>query len=87
MAHRARSIEKSVHSRGQTALCKLLIETRDRAGLTQQQLAKRLGKHQSFIAKYEAGERRIDVLEFLAITDAIGADPVRLLRNLMRSQL
>jgi len=68
MAHRARRIGKSVHSSGQVALCELLIEARDRAGLTHQQLAKRLGMHQSFIAKYEGGERRIDVLEFLTIT-------------------
>jgi len=87
MAHRTRGIEKSVHSGGQAALCKLLIEARNGAGLTQHELAKRLGKHQSFIAKYEAGERRIDVLEFLAITSAIGADPVRVLRKLIRSQL
>lgn len=83
MASRARGIGKSVHSVGQAALCALLIEARDRAGLTQQQLAKRLGRHQSFIAKYEGGERRIDVLEFLTITRAIGADPVRLLKALM----
>ena len=41
MAPRARSIGKSVHSPGQAALCELLIEARDRAGLTQQQLAKK----------------------------------------------
>jgi transcriptional regulator with XRE-family HTH domain len=84
MAPRARSIGKSVHSPGQAALCELLIAARDRAGLTQQQLAKRLGVHQSFVAKYEGGERRIDVVEFLTITRAIGADPVRLLKALMR---
>jgi transcriptional regulator with XRE-family HTH domain len=84
MAPRARRIGKSVHSLGQVALCELLIEARARAGLTQQQLAKKLGMHQSFIAKYEGGERRIDVLEFLAIAQAIGADPIHLLKALMR---
>jgi transcriptional regulator with XRE-family HTH domain len=84
MASRARRIGKSVHSPGQAALCGLLIEARDRAGLTQQQLAKRLGKHQSFVAKYEGGERRVDVLEFLAIARAIGEDPVMLLKALIR---
>jgi transcriptional regulator with XRE-family HTH domain len=84
MAPRARRVGKSVHSSGQAALCELLIAARDRAHLTQQQLAKRLGVHQSFVAKYEGGERRIDVLEFLTITRAIGADPVRLLKTLMR---
>lgn len=84
MASRARRIGKSVHSPGQAALRELLIDARDRADLTQHQLAKRLGKHQSFVAKYEGGERRIDVLEFLTITRAIGADPIRLLKALMR---
>jgi len=36
------------------------------------------------IAKYEGGERRIDVLEFLAITRALGAEPTRLLKALIR---
>jgi len=36
------------------------------------------------VAKYEGGERRIDVVEFLAIARAIGADPIRLMRALMR---
>jgi len=84
MASRARRIAKSVHSPNQAALCELLIEARDKAGLTQQSLAKRLGKHQSFIAKYESGERRIDVIEFLTISRAIGIDPIQLLKALIR---
>jgi transcriptional regulator with XRE-family HTH domain len=60
----------------------LLIAARDKAGLTQQKLAKRLGKHQSFVAKYEGGERRLDVIEFIVIVREIGADPVRMLRTL-----
>ena len=59
-----------------------MIEAREKAGLTQQVLAKRLGKPQSFIAKYETGERRIDVIEFITIVRAIGLDPARLLRAL-----
>lgn len=35
---------------------------------------------QSFVAKVELGERRIDVIEFLNITRAIGADPVEIIR-------
>jgi transcriptional regulator with XRE-family HTH domain len=84
MASRARRIDKSVHSPEHAAFRELLIEARERASLTQQQLAKRLGKHQSFVAKYEGGERRIDVIEFLTITRAIGADPIGLLKALMR---
>jgi transcriptional regulator with XRE-family HTH domain len=61
-----------------------MIDARRGAGLTQQGLAKRLGKHQSFVAKYEGGERRLDVVEFLVIAGAIGADPMKLLRRLIR---
>jgi hypothetical protein len=41
-------------------------------------------KHQSFVAKYEGGERRLDVVEFLVAAGALGADPVKLLRGLIR---
>ena len=84
MAPRARGIDKSVHSPGQNAFCELMIAARKKAGLTQRDVATRLERPQSFVAKYEGGERRIDVVEFLAIAGAIGADPVRLLRALKR---
>jgi transcriptional regulator with XRE-family HTH domain len=82
MASRARKIGKSVHSPEQVAFCELMVKARKNAKLTQHQLAKRLKKPQSFVAKYEGGERRIDVVEFLWITETIGADPVKILRAL-----
>jgi transcriptional regulator with XRE-family HTH domain len=82
MATSARRIRKSVHSPEQQLLRELLIAARDKANLTQQTLAKRLGKPQSFVAKYEGGERRLDVIEYVVIVRAIGADPVRMLRSL-----
>ncbi|MFT8783593.1 helix-turn-helix domain-containing protein [Acetobacter syzygii] len=63
----------------------LLIAARRGKGLTQTTLAERLGKPQSYVAKYETGERRIDVIEFLDITDAIGIDVAALLANLDES--
>jgi transcriptional regulator with XRE-family HTH domain len=84
MATRARGISKSVHSAEQNTFCELMIAARKKAGLTQHDLAKRLKRPQSFIAKYEGGERRIDVVEFLTIIRAIGTDPIRLLRALVR---
>jgi transcriptional regulator with XRE-family HTH domain len=84
MVRRTRGISKSVHSANQGAFCELMIAARKNAGLTQHELAKRLRKPQSFVAKYEGGERRIDVVEFLAIVRAMGADPVHLIRALMR---
>jgi transcriptional regulator with XRE-family HTH domain len=84
MATRARGIIKSVHSREQKVFCDLMIEVRKDADLTQDKLAKRLKRSQSFVAKYEGGERRVDVVEFIAIAKAIGADPLEILRTLMR---
>jgi len=49
-------------------------------------LAKRLGRPQSFVAKYEGGERRLDVVEFMTVARAIGADPVALLRALSKAR-
>jgi len=84
MASPARRIPKSVHSPEQTAFGELMVAARRNAGLTQHKLAKRLGKPQSFVAKYEGGERRLDVLEFIAVARAIGADPTRLMRTLVK---
>jgi transcriptional regulator with XRE-family HTH domain len=50
--------------------------------MTQQQLADRLGKPQSFISKYEGGERRIDVIEFITIAEALEMDPSRAIREI-----
>ena len=84
MAPRARKLNKSVHSVGQTAFCELMIKARKTAGLTQHELAKRLHKPQSFVAKYEGGERRVDVVEFVAICKAFGADPSKVLKTLSK---
>jgi transcriptional regulator with XRE-family HTH domain len=84
MARRAGIFGKSVHSPAQRAFCAAMIEARRAAGLTQQALAKRLKRHQSFVAKYEAGERRLDVIEFLVITRCLAADPIRILRSLAK---
>ncbi len=61
-----------------------MVGARKAAGLTQHALALRLKKPQSFVAKYEGGERRLDVIEFITIARAIGADPVRILRLLTK---
>ncbi len=73
---------KSLRSSDHIRLISLLASAREKAGLTQQQLADRLGKPQSFVAKYEGGERRIDVIEFLAIARALEFDPARAVREI-----
>jgi ribosome-binding protein aMBF1 (putative translation factor) len=83
MAPRARGIGKSVHSSAQQAFCELMVQARRKSGLTQQQLADRLRKPQSFVAKYEGGERRLDVVEFVEVMRAMEADPVKTLKVLV----
>jgi transcriptional regulator with XRE-family HTH domain len=83
MGKGASKLSKTVHSAGQASFCALMIAARRRAGLTQQELANRLKRPQSFVAKYEGGERRIDVIEFTEICRAMGADPVRLIKRLV----
>lgn len=83
MTSASRGIGKSVHSPDHAAFCELMIGARKAAGLTQQALALRLKKPQSFVAKYEGGERRLDVVEFISIARALGADPLKLMTNLI----
>jgi transcriptional regulator with XRE-family HTH domain len=61
-----------------------LIAGRKAAGLTQQQLAERLDRPQSFVAKVEGMERRLDVIEFVEMTIAMGADPLPVVRSVKR---
>lgn len=62
-------------------LRQLVTEARKVAGLTQAAVAERLGRPQSYVADIERNERRIDVIEFLALADAIGFDPMDILRQ------
>lgn len=74
-------MQKTLKSAEFARLIELLVAVRQKSGIRQQALAKKLGRPQSFIAKYEGGERRIDVIEFIAIARALGADPVKLFRD------
>lgn len=49
--------------------------------MTQVELAARLRRHQSFVSKYERGERRLDVVEFCLVAEALGHDPSGLLKQ------
>ena len=74
-------MRKSVHSRQYRVFIDCLVAARKAAGLSQQELASRLRKPQSFVAKYEARERRLDVVEFLQIAEKLGVDPHAILRE------
>jgi transcriptional regulator with XRE-family HTH domain len=62
-----------------------LAVARRQANINQQELAATLGKPQSFVSEYERGQRRVDVVEFLVIARALGADPLDLFAEIARS--
>ena len=62
-----------------------LTAARRRANVTQQELAARLGKPQSFVSEYERGQRRVDVIELLVISRALGVDALELFAEIARS--
>jgi transcriptional regulator with XRE-family HTH domain len=60
-----------------------LAAARQRANMTQVELARRLGKPQSVVSRYENGRRRVDLIEFLLIVCALGADPVEIFAEIV----
>jgi ribosome-binding protein aMBF1 (putative translation factor) len=59
-----------------------LIEARQTNNLTQSDVACRLGKPQSYVSKYESGERRLDVIEFVEVCAALNIKPIEILERL-----
>ena len=73
---------KSIFTREYEVSLQRLISARKAAGVTQQELANRLGKPQSFFSKYERRERRLDVVEFVTICQALGVDAGGVIREI-----
>ncbi|RUW54087.1 XRE family transcriptional regulator [Mesorhizobium sp. M1A.F.Ca.ET.072.01.1.1] len=73
---------KSLRSPRHQQFLDQLVTLRKAQGLTQAEIAEKLGRPQSFVAKYEGGERRLDVVEFLDVAAALGADPCEILSKL-----
>lgn len=65
-------------------LGQLLSRARERAGIKQQDLAARLHLPGSYLSKIENGTRRLDVIEFIRLADAMGIDATDLLRELQK---
>ena len=74
---------KHLRSARHRALVEGLTEARHAAGFTQRELAKRLKRSGSFVWKFEAGERRLDVLEYCDWCLECGLDPADYLRKLL----
>jgi transcriptional regulator with XRE-family HTH domain len=65
-------MDKAIHSAEQKVLSGLLRSYRERAGLRQADVAERLGLPQSFVSKYESGERRLDLIELQQVCQVLG---------------
>ena len=74
---------KSTFTKRYEWFCEVLVKARKKNGLTQVEVAATLGTPQSYVSKYESGERRLDVVEFIAVATALGEDPLELLRQVI----
>ena len=74
--------QKSSFSAEYKLFCRLLQEARLKAGMTQQDVAKGLNRPQSYVSKYESGERRLDVIEFLRAAKVLRVKPDEFLKKL-----
>jgi transcriptional regulator with XRE-family HTH domain len=77
------TLRKTLRSKGHRALIELIVLTRSQAGLTQRDLAARLKRPHSFVGRIEAGERRVDVVEFIEIARVLDVDPRQLFAKLV----
>ena len=77
------SVTKSVFTKRYKLFLSLLVSIREEKGLSQRELAKKLKRIHTFVSKYERGERRLDVVEFLDIAKALGADPHEIIDQLI----
>lgn len=68
-------VADSLHSDAYRSIVKNLREVREGAGVHQAQLARLLGKHQSYVSRLESAERRLGVLDIFVIAEALGIEP------------
>ncbi|MDB5530749.1 MAG: DNA-binding protein [Devosia sp.] len=73
---------ETIRSPRQELLIRRLTEARKTAGFTQAELAARFGRHQPFIANIESGQRRVDLVELIALADVVGLDLHRIIEEL-----
>ncbi|MET0606207.1 MAG: helix-turn-helix transcriptional regulator [Beijerinckiaceae bacterium] len=75
----------SLHTPGYRRVVAALVAARKARGMSQQDVADRLRKPQSYVAKLERAERRLDIVEFIALSRALGVDPAELFADVARA--
>jgi transcriptional regulator with XRE-family HTH domain len=83
--HRGTGMRRSTRTNHHLTFRELLLATRKKNGVTQAEVAKRLGRPQSFVAKVENGERRLDVVELVGYARAIGAEPLAIMQAMVEA--
>lgn len=76
-------MSKTVFTGAHRYLVDVLLKARKAAGLNQTQVAEKVGKDQTFVSLIERSQRRVDVLEFVALARAMGRDPVELFEQVV----
>ena len=75
-------LEKTIYTREYAAVLRLFKKAREDAGVTQVELAKRLGQTQSFVSKVERGDRRLDIIQLRTILSVFGVSLPDFVTNL-----
>lgn len=73
---------RDLHSERYRCLRQIIVDQRRKMEVSQAQLARTLGRPQSYVADIERAERRIDVIEFLDIMTALDLDPISVIGKL-----
>ncbi|WP_231499382.1 helix-turn-helix transcriptional regulator [Caulobacter sp. UNC358MFTsu5.1] len=76
----------SIFDEGHRRLVELLIDARKKSGLKQAELGRRVGRSQSFISLIERSQRRVDVVEFIALSRAMNEDVEVIFKALLQAQ-
>jgi transcriptional regulator with XRE-family HTH domain len=61
-----------------------LVEIREKAGVSQRELARRLDRAHSYVGRIETGDRRLDLPEFIEWCELLEADPVEVLQRILK---
>ena len=75
---------KTLGNQRHDELIRFLIKKRGEAGLKQVELAERMKVYQSFIARLESGQRRVDVIELIKLSEVLGFDPAEIVGKLAK---
>ena len=79
-----KTLAKTIGSKRHRALIDLLIARREALKMSQSALATRLGEYQSFVARLESGQRRVDIVEFMKLADILDLDPAKVIASLKK---